>query len=170
MKWVQVMVTTFTQLYATVASVSQWSVALKGWKGVEASVPHLGSNDNVLFSLGHGDSVSESMLNSGCIVRFSGYKSPRSSKRMNAGNQWPLGGAGFPEDNEAVLGPQKHLGRQWRLAVRDTLEGTSHRVACSGTSDTSCVFKESGNLSCFFRETSGGCGTIKVGTSSWPPV
>ena len=40
------------------------------------------------------------MLNTGCIVRFSGYKDPRSSKRINPGNQWPLGGAGFPEDSE----------------------------------------------------------------------
>lgn len=82
---------------------------------------------------------------------------------MNAGNQWPLGGAGFPEDNEAVLGPQKHLGRQWRLAVRDTLEGTSHRVACSRDLQILLVFKES-EVSCFFRETAIGCGTIK-----WAP-
>lgn len=108
MKWVQVMVTTFTQLYAMVASVSQGSVALKGWKPL---FPHLGNNDNVLVSLGHGDSMRESMLNTGCIVRFSGCKDPRSSKRINPGNQWPLGGAGLAEDSEAVLGPQEAFGQ-----------------------------------------------------------
>ena len=107
--------------------------------------------------------MSESVLNTGYIVRFSGYKDPRSSKRINAGTQWPLGGAGFPEDSEAVLGPQKHLGRQWGLAVRDTLEGTSQRVACSRDLQILLVFKES-EVSCFFRETAIGCGTIK-----WAP-
>ena len=153
------MVTTFTQLYAMVASVSQGSVALKGWKPL---FPHLGNNDNVLFSLGHGDSVRESMLNTGCIVRFSGYKDPRSSKRINPENQWPLGGAGLAEDSEVVLGPQKHLGRQWGLAVRDTLEGTSQRVACSRDLQILLIFKES-DVSCFFRGTAVGCGTIKWG-------